>query len=115
MSATEVFALTISVLAFLAAAASAVYAGRALERAAAANKIAEASLRFQVLVPALTEYRSAEMYVAIRHLWEFAKEDPSTLSQRFKVQRERDNKLIADLECDLAPNFMRTTIDYHRR
>jgi hypothetical protein len=112
---SEIITFTVSLLSLIAAAAAALYAGRALERADAANKTAEASLRFQVLVPALTEYRSPEMYIAIRHLWEFAAIDARTIEDRFKVQREADNRLIAELERDLAPNFIRTTIDYHRR
>jgi hypothetical protein len=111
----EVLTITISFVSAIAAAAAAVYAGRALERADAANKIAEASLRFQVLVPALTEYRSPEMYIAIRHLWDFAKQDPRTLADRFKTQRDFDNKIISELERDLAPAYVKTTLDYHRR
>lgn len=115
MSSSEVLTLTVGILSFVAAAASAIYAGRALERAAAANRTAEAALRFQVLVPALTEYRSPEMYLAVRHLWQFARRDPNTLGPRFIVRREADNKLFEELERDVAPNFLKTTIDYHRR
>jgi hypothetical protein len=85
MTANESLTLTVAVLAFLAAAGSAHYARKALDRADTANKIAESSVRFQVLWPTLTDYMSTEMYVAVGHLWTFYKEDPSTLKERDRV------------------------------
>jgi hypothetical protein len=111
----DVLALTVSILSMIATAATAVYAARAVERSRAASQIAEASLRFQVLLPALFEYRSAEMLVAIRALWEFARAHPNDLAGAFKAQRERDQQHLATLKGNEQLAFLRTTLDYHRR
>jgi hypothetical protein len=108
-SPLEILTLTVSALSMIAAAAAGVYAGRAAERARAANQIAEASLRFQVLLPALFEYRSAEMLVAIRSLWGFAREHPDDIAEAYKSQRERDSHDLAGLKGDEHLNYLRTT------
>ena len=115
ISPLEVLTLTVSFLSFIAAAAAAVHAGRAAERGRAANQIAEASLRFQVLLPALFEYRSAEMLVAIRSLWAFAREHPSNVGEAYKSQSERDSHQLAALKGHEHLNYLRSTIDFHRR
>jgi hypothetical protein len=115
MTTNEVLTLTVAFLSFVAAAGSAVYAGKALERATAANKISDASLRFQVLVPALTEYMSADMYIAIGKLWSFYKADPGTLQQRYMVQLAADAQSASALSGAAYVDFTRTTVDYSRR
>ena len=115
MSKFEILTLAVSIIATIAAIAAALYAGRALERATAANKIADASLRFQVLAPALAEYRSPEMYIAIRSLWEFLSQDPATLGQRFIDRREKDRAWLETLELAERVAFIQTTVDFHRR
>jgi len=111
----ELLALTVSILSMIGTAAAAVYAARALERSRTASQIAEASLRFQVLLPALFEYRSAEMLVAIRALWDFARAHPNELAEAFKAQRERDHQHLATLKGDEHLDYLRTTLDYYRR
>jgi hypothetical protein len=115
MTSLEILTLTVSILSFIAAAGAALYARIALEKSQKANDISAAALRFQVLVPALTDYMSADMYIAIGSLWNFYKVDPDTLADRFVKQRNSD-QLKADA---LAPaqrmEFIKTTVDYHRR
>jgi hypothetical protein len=115
MTAVEILSLTVSFLAAAAAGAAAIYAGRANEKAASANNIATSSLRFQVLVPALTEYRTAEMHFAVRNLWHFYKEDPETLIARFQKKFLEDEKRAAELGPEKASEFLRTTINFQRR
>jgi hypothetical protein len=115
MSSYEILTLTVASLAFIAAAGSAIYAGKAIERATGANKIAEASLRFQVLVSALTEYMSADMYIAISQLWSFYKIDPATLQERYKRQRVTDVQNGSNLSGADYVEFTKGTIDYSRR
>ena len=115
MTPTEVLTLTVAVLAFLAAAGSARYARKALDRADVANEIAESSVRFQVLWPTLTDYMSTDMYVAVGHLWNFYKEDPATLKARYKWQREADVKAASSLSGESYASFVKNTIDHHRR
>ncbi len=105
----------LTLLSVIAAAAAAVYAGRAVERAHAANQIAEASLRFQVLLPALFDYRSAEMLIAIRSLWAFAREHSNNVGEAYKSQCERDSHDLAGLKGDEHVSHLRSTIDFHRR
>jgi hypothetical protein len=115
MTSYETLTLTVAILSFIAAAGAAIYAGKAIERATAANKISEASLRFQVLVPALTEYMSAEMYIAIGQLWSFYKIDPATLQERYKRQRITDAQAGSELLGADYVEFTKGTIDYSRR
>lgn len=115
MTPLETLTLTVSILAVIAAAASAVYARIATEKAHKANEISEAALRFQVLVPALTDYMSADMYVAIGNLWSFYKLDPGTLGERFIKQRNADQQKIDALAPTEKMEFIKSTVDYHRR
>jgi len=115
MSAYEKLSLVVALFSLVAAAGAAIYAGKAIERATAANKISEASLRFQVLVPALTEYMSADMYIAIGQLWSFYKTDPATLQERYKQQRMIDAQLGSELAGAAYVDFAKGTIDYSRR
>ena len=115
MTTLEILTFTISVLAVIVATAAAVYARIATEKAHKANEISEAALRFQVLVPALTDYMSADMYVAIGNLWSFYKTDPSTLGGRFITQRNSDQQTIDSLPPEKRMDFIKTTVDYHRR
>lgn len=115
MSAFETITLFVSVLSAVAAAVAAWYAIRAVGRAEAANKIAEASLRYDVLVPALQDYRSPEMFIAIRSLWEFFEEDPLTLAQRFTDRRSMERKSLETLPLEDRSIFTLSTIDFQRR
>jgi hypothetical protein len=115
MTANEILTLTVAFLAFLAAAGSAVYAGRANERSDAANRISESALRFQVLVPILTDYMSTDMYVAISQLWDFYQKDPETLAARYRSQREEDLKQANELFGSERAAFMQCTLDHQRR
>ncbi len=115
MTSLEILTLTVSVLAVIAASAAAIYANRANERASSANSIATSSLRFQVLVPALTEYRSAEMHFAVRNLWRFYKVNPETLVPRFQEQLLKDEEIADGLKPTEASDFLRSTINFQRR
>jgi hypothetical protein len=114
-TALEVLALIVSGLSMIGTVAAGIYACRAIEISKAANRTAEASLRYQVLLPALFEYRSAEMLVAIRSLWDFVREHPNDVAEAFNEQRERDLQHLALLRADERLDYMRTTIDFHRR
>ena len=111
----NILAFTVSVLAMICTAWTAIYAGRAVERARAAEKLAEAALRFQVLLPALLEYRTAEMLVAIRSLWHFARANPTNLQDAYKAQLDEDSRHLAELKGQEHLEYMRGTIDFYRR
>ena len=111
----ELLTLTVSIFSMIGTAAAAVYANHAVERARAAGQIAEASLRFQVLLPALFEYRSAEMLVAIRSLWDFARAHQNDVAEAYRAQRESDHQQLANLRGDDHLNYLRGTLDFHRR
>lgn len=115
MTINEIMTLTVAILAFLAAAGSAHYAKRALDRAATANKIAESSVRFQVLWPTLKDYMSTEMYVAVGHLWAFYGQDPTNLKARYAEQRAADIEAARGLSGEAYANFVKNTLDHHRR
>lgn len=115
MTRMEIITLVVSVLSFIAAAGSAFYARIALEKSQQANDISESALRFQVLVPALTDYMSAEMYMAIDNLWGFYKREPDTLAARFVSQRNADKLRAEELPPAERLDFTKSTIDYHRR
>lgn len=115
MTSLEILTLTVSILAVIAAIAAAIYARIATEKAQKANELSEAALRFQVLVPALTDYMSADMYVAIGSLWSFYKVDPNTLGSRFIARRNSDQQVIDGLSPEKRMDFIKTTVDYHRR
>ena len=111
----ELLTLTVSILSMIGTAAAAVYANRAVERARAASQIAEAALRFQVLLPVLFEYRSAEMLVAIRSLWDFSRAHPNDISEAYRTEREKDHQHLANLKGDDHLTYLRGTLDFHRR
>ena len=111
----DILTLTVSILSMLGTAAAAIYANRAVERARAASKIAEAALRFQVLMPALLEYRSAEMLVAIRALWDFARAHPNDIAEAYQAQRVIDHQHLANLMGNEHLDYLRGTLDFHRR
>ena len=111
-SPLELLTFIVSVVSMIV---SGTYAARAVERARAANQIAEASLRFQVLLPALFEYRSVEMLVAIRSLWDFAREHPNDIAEAYRSRREQDLCDLAGLKGDEHVNYLRATVDFHRR
>ena len=122
MTSNEIWTLSLAALSLLAAVGSALYAKssahsarKAVDRADAANKIAESAVRFQVLWPALTDYMSTEMYIAVGHLWTFYNKDPSTLAERYKWQREADIRTANELSGENYSNFVKNTIDHHRR
>ena len=115
MTGNEFITAVIGAGATIGTVASAAYAKNALKQAAAAREAAEAALRFQVLVPALNEYRSASMYIAIRALWAFYDKDPATLTQRFLWNRERDLRNELTIQPDEFVGFIESTIDFHRR
>lgn len=115
MTNNEIGTLIIAGIAAATGIASAVYAKQSAREAEAARAIAQAALRFQVLVPALNEYRSAQMYIAIRALWAYYKLDPKTLAERFEQDRARDLEMEATVEPAEFVDFIEGTIDFHRR
>lgn len=115
MMNNEMIAIAVSIFALVASAASAYYAKLALERSDLANRLAESSVKFQVLWPTLNDYMSTDMYVAIGHLWSFYTKDPATLKDRYKQQREADQKAASSLQGEEYSNFIKNTLDHHRR
>ena len=101
-------ALAISLLSILVAALAALYARQSA-------RTAESALVYQVLVNALSEYRSPEMFVAIKALWRFAREHPGEIAEAYKAQRLRDGLQLDELEQSQRLVFEQTTIHYHRR
>ena len=100
--------LAISILAVLVAALSALYARQS-------RQAADSALVYQVLVNALMEYRSAEMFVAVRSLWRFAREHPNDIAEAYKAQRLKDALHVETLAPVQRLDFERTTIHYQRR
>jgi hypothetical protein len=101
-------ALAVGVLSVLVALLAALYARQS-------RQTAESALVYQVLVNVLTEYRSAEMFVAIRSLWRFAREHKEDVAAAYKLQRLKDAAQIDGMDPLLRLDFERTTIHYQRR
>jgi hypothetical protein len=114
-TALEVLTLAASAIAGMGAYASARIAKDALARSTKANETAQSALRFQVLWPALTEYRSPEMLVAIRTLWEFFRDHPTDLAEAFKSRWKLDQSKLRTLHGKDKLEYLCTTLDFHRR
>lgn len=115
MSTFETLTFPLSIISLFVAIISAIIAIVAADKARAANAIAESALRFQVLVPALTDYMSAEMYIAISNLWAFYQLDPNTLVDRYNEQRNSDDQVSQNLASGERVEFIKSTINFHRR
>lgn len=115
MTIFDGFTLIVSILAAFVAWRAVNSARIANDKSDKANSISEAALRFQVMMPALNYYMSAEMYVAIGNLWAFYNEDPDKLADRFVSQRNKDQLKAESLEPAKQLDFIKTTVDYHRR
>jgi hypothetical protein len=111
----ELGTLILTAISTSAAVVALVQSKRAGEKARAANRVAEAAVRFQVLLPALFEYRSADMFIAVRALWDFWRAHPSNIKQAYIAQWERDSSRLRSLQGDDHLKFLRGTIDFHRR
>jgi len=111
----ELVTFTVSILSLLAAVGSAVYAGRSNAVAQAALRTSEVALQYQVLLPTLFEYRTADMLMAIRSLWSFAREHPSDLEVAFATRRAKDYAELEQMEPTKRSDHLRTTLDYKRR
>ena len=79
------------------------------------RQVAESALVYRVLVNVLTEYRSAEMFVAGRSLWRFARAHKEDVAAAYKLQRLKDAAQIDGMDPLLRLDFERTTIHYQRR
>ena len=101
-------ASAISVVSILVAALSALYARQS-------GRTAQSALVYQVLVNALSEYRSLEMFVAIKSLWRFKREHAGDVAHAYKEQRLKDGLQLESLDPAQRLAFEQTTIHYHRR
>ena len=99
----------------LAAVAAAIYTKHSVERARAAAAIAEAALRYQVLLPLAQEYRSPAMLYAVRTLWSFARENSSNLAHAYTLQLKKDEAAIQALEPTQRIEHLAMTLDNQRR
>lgn len=115
MTTYEGWSLVISLIAMVGTAAAAHYASKAIERSKAAERIAEASLRYQVLLPVAIEYRSAEMHLAIRTLWDFARMHTGNLAEAYKARLAIDREQMERLPAHERVRHLQTTLDYQRR
>jgi hypothetical protein len=107
--------LILSAISMIAALGSAFYAGGSINTAKAANKTAEQALQYQVLIPMLVEYKSAEMLMAVRTLWAFARKNPGRVKEAFTIQRDEEYNALQLLPLADQVNQLRATIDYQRR
>lgn len=69
----------------------------------------------QVLKDILMEYRSAEMLIAIRNLWEFYREDPQNFADNYERIRNAEQERIATLPTSEQQVAERSTLHYLRR
>ena len=115
MTTYEGWSLVVSLIAMIGTAAAGYYAGKAIDRSKAAERIAEASLRYQVLLPVVLEYRSAEMHFAIRTLWDFARKHTNNLAEAYQAQLSMDRAQMDQLPAHERLGYLRTTLDYQRR
>ena len=109
------FADLFSAVGALAAVGAVIYAKGAVERARAATAVAEAALRYQVLLPLSQEYRSPAMLYAIRSLWSFARDHSSNLTVAYTRRLESDEAAVQALERAKRIEYVATTLDNQRR
>jgi hypothetical protein len=105
----------VSAISTVAAIVAIIYARRTVSMARAANQIAQGSYRFQVLLPALSEYRSAEMLMAVRSLWNFSRNHPTDIEEAYRARRAKDLETLDTLRGDEQLSHLRTTLDFQRR
>lgn len=88
--------LAVSILSVLVAGLSALYARHSNVKADAAQRTSEAALLHQVLVDVLFEYRSAEMFNAVRSLWDFWRENQTNLPAAYEARRSHDANTLKE-------------------
>ncbi len=96
----------------IAAFVAAAYARKA---ANAARRTSEQALLHQTLVNVLSEYRAAEMLVAIESLWDFKDEHPNDLGAAYETRRKEDKEMLQSVPLRDRMESLRTTIHYRRR
>lgn len=112
----------IAVASAAAAIAAALYARnsakatrRATERARKAHDTSLTALRVQVLFPLIQTYQSAEMFVAVRSLWSFARTNKDRLHFAARDQFAKERALVDAAEPEERVELTRSTLDYQRR
>jgi hypothetical protein len=75
----------------------------------------EAARIHQVLVNILMEYRSAEMLLAVRTLWDFYRANPNSFVDVYESTRKREADTTAALSPDQRLQAERATLHYQRR
>lgn len=75
----------------------------------------EAARIHQVLVDILMDYRSPEMLLAVRTLWDLWRSDPDGFVERYETQRKREADAIAALPPEKRLEVERASLHFHRR
>lgn len=75
----------------------------------------EAARIHQVLVDILMDYRSPEMLLAVRTLWDLWRSDRDGFVERYETQRKREADAIAALPPEKRLEAERASLHFHRR
>lgn len=100
--------LAVSALSMLVAAMSALYARQALQRSREA-------LMYEVLTHIASDYRSLEMFVAVKSLWRFKREHPTNIAEAYNERRLKDAAHVESLTVEERTEYEGTTVHYQRR
>ena len=114
-SGLEILTIVVATVSGISTFRSAVIARDALARAKAAHETALSALRFQVLTPALFEYRSPEMLLAIREVWDFARTHSTGLAEAYQARWKSDRETLIGLSGQKRLDHLRSTLDFQRR
>ena len=79
------------------------------------NSILRDNLTYEVLVSILQEYRSVEMGVAVRDLWDFARANTRRLGEAYEEIRAIEAKAVEALDAPHRIEGARATLHFKRR
>jgi hypothetical protein len=97
-----------SAISAIAAILSALYARHSLSRSREA-------LMFQALSHIASDYRSPEMFLAVKSLWRFKRENPDDLVGAYNKRRLEDAAHLDTLPPTARLEYEKTTIHFQRR
>lgn len=100
--------IIIAALSIIVAALSALYARQSA-------KSSEETLMSQTLIDLLNEYRSIDMYIAIKSLWQFYREHSNDLVAAYKEQYQKDDVMSQQLPKHNRVEFEKNTLHFQRR
>jgi len=111
----DITTLGISMIGILIAILSAIYAKIGVRIARDALSSSEKARIHQVLVNVLFEYRSVEMLIAIRTLWDFYKKNRENLEEAYNNIRHSEEIEVSKLDPERRIERERTTLHHQRR